>query len=544
MKVPGMSRCWCAIFLATALTLVAARAPASAPDPLLVRTELGLLKGTSANGVREYRGIPFALPPIGERRFRAPEPAVPWQGTLDATGYRGICPQPPRYGLGLVSEDEDCLYLNIAAPAAPSRGHRARPVLVWIHGGVFVGGTASIYPLARLARRGDLVVVSVNYRLGVFGFMAHPAFDPADNGVYGLEDQRLALRWVQRNIAAFGGDPRNVTIAGESAGAASVGFHLIAPDQTRGLFQKAIIQSAGFASRLRTVEDASKTGVSIATEIGCADPATAADCLRKAPVGQLLAAQVTASKAALLAFVPAVGTPALPQQGSDALATGHFVHVPILNGGNEQEMRLFVGYDVAAGARITAANYPALMVSTYGAAAPKVLELYPLSAYSSAAAAAGSVFSDYLQAVPIGHCYFLKAATLAARYVPVFEYEFADTAAPPVEADPGFEMGAVHSAELPYLFPHFSNNQALDGPDLAPRSQRLADQMVDLWSSFAHTGRPRASGMPRWPVYRGGRSVLRLAPGQTALFDASRAHHCADWQALFPDELKASTAPQ
>jgi para-nitrobenzyl esterase len=379
--------------------------------------------------------------------------------------------------------------------------------------------------------------VSINYRLGVFGFMAHPGFDAADNGAYGLEDQRLALRWVQRNIGAFGGDPHNVTIAGESAGAASVGFHLIAPDQTQGLFQKAIIQSAGFASRLKSVEDANKTGVSIAEAVGCTDPATAADCLRQTPVGQLLAAQVTASKTALLAFVPAAGTPVLPQQGSEALASGQFVRVPILNGGNEQEMRLFVGYDVAAGARITAANYPALIVSTYGPAAPKVLELYPLSNYSSPPAAAGTAFSDYLQSIPIGHCYFLKAATLAARYVPVYEYEFADAAAPPVEPDPGFEMGAVHSAELPYLFAHFSNNEALDGPELAPKSRRLADQIVDLWSSFAHGGSPRASGVPRWPVYRGGRTVMRLAPGRPALFDASRAHHCADWQALFPEDL-------
>lgn len=537
-----MMRSWRAILLATVMVAGHTGATGVASDPLLVRTDLGVVRGALHHGVREFRGIPYALPPTGDRRFRAPEPAAAWQGTLDATTHRGVCPQPPRYGLGLKSEDEDCLYLNVAVPAAPARGHRTRPVLVWIHGGVFVGGTASIYPLDRLARRGDLVVVSINYRLGVFGFMAHPGFDAADNGVYGLEDQRLALRWVQRNIGAFGGDPRNVTIAGESAGGASVGFHLVSPEQTTGLFQKAIIQSAGFAARLKSVDEASKTGVSIAEAVGCTDPATAVDCLRKAPVDQLLAAQVAANKAALLAFVPAVGTPVLPQQGSEALATGKFVRVPILNGGNEQEMRLFVGYDVAAGARITTANYPALIVSTYANAAPRVLELYPLSNYSSPPAAAGTAFSDFMQSIPIGHCYFLKAATLAGRYTPVFEYEFADAAAPPVEPDPGFEMGAVHSAELPYLFPHFSNNEALDGPDLPPKSQRLADQMISLWSSFAHHGHPRASGVPHWPNYHGGRSVMRLAPDRTGLFDASRAHHCADWQTLFPGEL--STAPR
>jgi len=526
--------------LSAMLLLAAALAPAMAtattPDPLVVHTAQGDLRGVAGRGVREFKGIPYALPPTGERRFAAALPAPAWQGVRDARRYGGLCPQPARYGLGLSSSDEDCLYLNVTAPSAPAR-HGQRPVFVWIHGGVFVGGAGSIYPLDHLARRGDLVVVSLNYRLGAFGFMAHPAFDGAANGALGLEDQRLALRWVQQNIAAFGGDPDNVTLAGESAGGGSVCFQLVAPQQARGLFHKAIVQSAGCPWHLRTVTEAGKVGLAVAAAVGCADPATALACLRRVPVEQLLAAQVEANKADLLTYVPSVGTPALPLQAAAALASGGFLQVPLMNGGTTDEMRLFVGYDVAAGNAVTAANYANTIEAIYGANAPGVLALYPLANYSSAPSALGSVMSDFLAPNAINHCQYLRMADLASRRVPVYEFEFADAAAPPVMPDPGFEMGAVHAAELPYLFPRFSNTPAIDGPPLAARSQRLADQMVDLWASFAHTGRPRARGVPAWPQYHGGASVLRLDPDRIRLFDEAAAHHCAQWQRMYPVEL-------
>ena len=194
------------------------------------------VRGVPGQGVREFKGIPFAAPPVGELRFAPPAPVQPWQGVLDATTMRDACPQARRFGLTEESNVEDCLHLNVAVPTASRKG--ARPVLVWFYGGAFVGGSTKLYPIDFLAREGDMVVVSVNYRLGPLGFMAHPAFGAEANGGYALEDQRAALRWVQRNIAAFGGDPGNVTIGGVSAGAASVCMHLISPERTSGLFQQ------------------------------------------------------------------------------------------------------------------------------------------------------------------------------------------------------------------------------------------------------------------------------------------------------------------
>ena len=523
-------------------TLACAAAVSATParDPI-VRTAQGELRGVATHGVHEFRGIAYALPPAGARRFAAAEPAAAWSGVRAANHYGSRCPQPARYGLGMSSEDEDCLYLNVTTPAAASPRGR-RPVFVWIHGGVFVGGAASIYPLSHLALRGDLVVVSVNYRLGAFGFMAHPAFDAVDNGALGLEDQRLALKWVQRNIAAFGGDPDNVTLAGESAGGGSVCMHLVAPAQSRGLFHKAIVQSAGCPWHLRTVAEASAVGLAVAAAVGCTEPSTALACLRTVPVKRLLAAQAEVGKADLLTYAPSVGTPVLPMQVAEALASGGFLQVPLINGGTTDELRLFVGYDVAAGQAVTAENYAHKIEALYGTRAPRVLEMYPLSKYSSAAAALGSVLSDFLAPNGINHCQYLRMAALASRRTTVYEFEFADPAAPPVMPDPGFEMGAVHAAELPYLFPRFSNTDAVDGPVLALPSQQLADQMLDLWASFAHTGRPAARGVPAWPAYHGGASTLRLEPGHLRLFDESEAHHCAQWQRLYPLELAMPAA--
>jgi para-nitrobenzyl esterase len=312
--------------------------PASAAD-VVVATDTGQLRGFVTDGVQEFRGIPFALPPLGDRRFASPAPQTPWPGVLDATHHRSPCPQVVRYGQTDASEDEDCLYLNIAAPAAGGKhSHRLRPVLVWIHGGAYVGGSADIYPLRHYAMRGDLVIVSVNYRLGVLGFLAHPSLDPRHAGTLGLEDQREALRWVRRNIRAFGGDPDQVTVAGESAGAASVCMQLIAPRESSGLFQRAIVQSIGCTIRLRSREQANATALRIAAAVHCDDATTAPACLRSKSVAELLQVQVAVSKTESRAFSPVAGTISTPQQGLDAFASGDFVHVPMLTGGNRDEI--------------------------------------------------------------------------------------------------------------------------------------------------------------------------------------------------------------
>jgi para-nitrobenzyl esterase len=209
--------------LAAAYVLVALPLAAlgAAGDPgLTVHTAEGPVRGIAGAGVNQFLGLPFAAPPVGDLRFAPPAPVMPWTEVLHASQVRGACPQARRFNLTEESNVEDCLHLNVAVPTSPHQD--PRPVLLWFYGGAFVGGSTKLYPIDFLAREGDMIVVAANYRLGPLGWMAHPAFAAQSNGGYALEDQRAAMRWVQRNIARFGGDPGNVTIGGVSAGAASV----------------------------------------------------------------------------------------------------------------------------------------------------------------------------------------------------------------------------------------------------------------------------------------------------------------------------------
>lgn len=523
-----------------AMLAVAAALPASAAGSVatVVKTDAGAVRGFVADGLREFRGIPYAQPPVGRLRWAMPQPVKPWHGVREATRYGSICPQLKRYGLPAESNDENCLFLNVTEPVAAAAPHaRKLPVFVWIHGGAFVGGSSSLYPLGEIAKRG-LVVVSMNYRLGVFGFMADPDFGAAHNGGYGLEDQRAALRWVQRNIAAFGGDPRDVTLAGESAGAASVCAHLLAPKETRGLFQKAIVMSAGCVTPLPSVQDGEKTGEQVAALVGCTDKAKVLACLRSKPVKQLLEAGAKVQGSSIVTFMPVIGAETFPLPGAEAIPAGKFVHVPVLMGGTRDELRLYVAYAMQAGQTVTKANYADWLRKTYGAEADAVLKEYPVSDYSSAPAALGTVWSDFRSDVGINNCIYLETARLLSKSVPVYEFVFGDRNAPPVTTNPGFVMGAVHSSELPYFFPHFDNTQALKGPDLAPDSQALAQQMLAYWTSFAKTGHPSAPGAPHWAPFRGGATVMDLVPGHVSFFDAAAAHHCSFWHKLYPKILK------
>jgi para-nitrobenzyl esterase len=532
---------YCIMLLLFGLIASGPAAQAVSPDPAaapVVQTSLGRVQGIVKDHTNQYLGIPYAAPPVGRLRWAPPQPATPWPATYRATSYRNGCPQVARYGLTEAGYNEDCLFLNIAVPTGPAVAPHGRPVIVWLYGGAFVGGSSALYPLARLATSGDVVAVSLNYRIGVFGFMADPAFPAADNGGFGLEDQRAAMRWVQRNIAAFGGDPDKVTIAGESAGAASVCMHIIAPKQTSGLFQGAIIQSAGCAQHLKTVAEAAKTGEAVADLAGCPPGPNTLACLRAKPVKTLMEAGAKIGGSDVMSFAPSIGSDVDPMQGPDALRSGQFVHVPIVNGGNAVELRLYVAYALQSGAKITPRNYVAILRRFYGANTPAVAAEYPLSSYSSAPAALGSVLSDFVPSNGLNNCVFLETGYLARRYVDVFQYQFADPDPPPVTSDPGFEMGAVHSSELPYQFPHFSNTTKLDGPDLTPSQRELSNLMLAYWTSFARNGKPTAHGAPPWPAFRADSEVMRLAPARYGLFDADAAHNCGFWRKLYPSLLQ------
>ncbi len=531
----------CAVSLWSGSQAGAAVAPAQSKDQAnleIVDTTYGSVRGIAEDGVVNFKGIPYAAPPLGLLRWAPPQPPLAWTGVKDATKFGSGCPQVSRYGLTEAGYNEDCLFMNVTVPQDGKGKASKRPVLIWIYGGAFVGGSSALYPLDNLARRGDAIVVSFNYRLGVFGFMAHSSFDPSSNGGYGIEDQREAMRWVKRNISAFDGDPENVTIAGESAGAASVCMHLLAPKQTSGLFQKAIIQSAGCVQHLRTVQEADAIGQNVADRVGCPASAQSLACLRSKSPKELLDAAAQVAGDDIMTYAPSIGTPVVPQQGVDAMSRGEFVHVPILNGGNTRELLLYVAYAAQAGHPVTSANYRSLLQNVYGENAAAVEARYPLSSFPTPPEALGTTLSDFTPSNGLNNCLFLETGKLAAKYVPVFEYQFADAKAPPVTENPGFPMGAVHSSELPYEFPHFSNTTKLDGPDLNVESQKLAGQIVDLWMSFARDGRPVADGVPHWPVFNHADDVLWLQPGNVHLTDLDKIHQCGFWQSLYPALLR------
>jgi para-nitrobenzyl esterase len=501
-------------------------------------TPQGQIRGVVRHGVVEYRGIPYAMPP---QRWSPPQPAAAWQGVRDAGNFGPACPQLARFGLTEASDAEDCLSLNVSRPRTIPAGRRL-PVLVWIHGGAFVGGSSNLYRLDALARK-DLVVVSANYRLGVFGFMPHPAFDPATNGNLGLLDQREALRWVQRNIAAFGGDPGNVTVIGESAGAGSICMHLAAPELTRGLFHKAVVISGGCLAPLPTVERYSQLGSTIAAAVGCSqnDPAALLSCLRARPLQALLQAGDQATTGRTMTFGPSTGASlANPRSMADALAQGKVLNVPLLMGGARDELRLYIGYEQQSADPVTPDNYAERLIRHYSSAEG------PLDAERQRPAETlGSVISHYNPQVGINNCLYWHTATQMRRRIgmPLYGFEFADRnalvlgvgiAAMP---DPGMEFATVHSSALNYLFPHFSNTSRSDAPDLLPDSQPLADQMQQSVASFASRGVPSAPGLPAWPLFNGGSTVMRLMPGQSAPYDAGAHHSCSFWRDLFPANL-------
>ena len=519
-------------------------------DPTVVMTDQGAVRGVFRNGALEFRGIPYAESTAGESRWTLPRPRAPWSGIRDASKFGSACPQVARYHLTEGSLDEDCLFVNVSIPEKAVGKSEKLPVFVWIHGGAFVGGGSNLYRLDAMARDGGVVVVSLNYRLGALGFLAHPSFEPK---VFGLEDQRAALRWVKTNIAAFGGDPEKITLGGESAGAGSTCAHVASPELVKGLFSKAAIQSAACTYGLPTREEASRTALHLAghSKVNCTDPKTALSCLRKAPLQGILDAQTEISTKELLGFAIFTHNDTLPVAPADAFKAGKIARVPILMGGTKDELRLYVGYDVQAGAKITPETLPLALKKMYGQTAleikrntpGKILKEYALKKGDVPAERLGTIMSDYIPTPGINNCMYLKAAGLASRVTPVYEFEFADEDAPVLgvgiaaKPDPGFKMGAVHSSELNYLFPKLDNTSKINAPDLSPASQILSDRMVSYWSQFVKTGVPASPEAPAWPRYKNPKSTLLLTPGSIRTYDASRAHHCDFWKKLYPEVL-------
>lgn len=528
--------------LPAVLLLVAAAPDAKGPgaerpalERLVVDTDRGRVRGVGHGAYRSFEGIPYAAPPTGALRWRLPEPASRWEGVRDAGAPGSRCVQLPMIGPGGPSGSEDCLYVNVTAPSGgTARGGTLRPVMVWFHGGGFVNGAGDLYRPERLAARGDVMVVTVNYRLGVFGLFGHPELGGAPD--FALADQQAALRWVRANADRFGGDPHNVTVFGESAGALSVCAHLTSP-ASAGLFHRAIVQSGScstamppwsllptlgayepFVPERSTVAD----GVLAAARLGCEGAAGVLDCLRRLDPRELATPELTQTFSKV-----SYGGALLPVEPRLALENGRFHRVPVMQGTTRDEMRVFLGPTLAAYPIPDAAAYRARLERSFGASTARAVEAgYPVAAYPTPALAWATLLSDVTFTCPT-----LRDSGALARHVPTYGYRFSDRLAPNftgLPEVPGLPFGASHGFELSYLF------------ELAPLTvpqRELADRMTDYWTAFARTGVPAAAGAPEWPRYRSpAASVLSLAPGPDGIrmTNARAEHHCALWDARWP----------
>lgn len=499
-------------------------APVAAPaDPLVAMTSFGPVRGTGEDGFRLFQGVPYASAP----RWQPPVSPAPWTAVRDATRPGPRCIQDvrvdPDYGL---ATSEDCLNLSVWTPDGATR-ENPRPVMVWVHGGGFLNGSSDIYNARSLTTRGDIVVVTINYRLGALGFLAHPALAAPgeDPGNYGLADQQAALRWVRANIAAFGGDPDRVTIAGESAGAMSVCDHLVAPESA-GLFRAAIMQSGPCQAQI-DVAAGERISRDYAAGIGCGEqqPAETRRCLFALPVDRLRGgpAYFRIGSTNLLSG-PLTDTGRLPVNPLSVAAGPPTARVPVLIGSTTDEFTLFVALTYLHQHEIE--PYPVLLRKAFGVQASAVAAHYPLSRYDgSAGLAYAAAVTDGVFGCPID-----TMATGLAHRAPVYAYEFNDRSAPvpePLRHTP-FAAGAGHGLELRYLF------QMGGAPPLTPPQQQLSDQMLSYWSRFVTSGAPDVPDQPAWPALDPERPVrMSLQPGQPSLSaDFAARHQCGFWNSL------------
>jgi len=512
-------------------------APAAAADSggLIVSTDTGRLQGKNAESAHQYLGIPYAAAPTGRLRWQPPQRATSWSGVRKATEYAAQCAQAGGYGTPSASiGSEDCLYLNVYTPAGAQARHQRLPVLFWIHGGSLKSGSGNEYDGSQIADSQNAVVVSINYRLGVFGYLNVPGLSSSGDGNYGMLDQIAALKWTQRNIASFGGDPGRVSIAGESAGGISV-CALLASPKAAGLFSKAIVESGVCESLTATVATARSTAY--AKAVGCTDTSALAACLRTRSSGDLLAASSSLADSAGT-LLPTAGTPELPLAPAKALSSGRFNNVPLLIGVNHDEARLFALSYAAA----TESVYEQTMRDEYGIHADAVLARYPYDSYPGSYTgtyAVGDVWTDSGYMIGLGGC---PAQQLARDYTGnqarTYFYEFNDQDAPSrlSAALPGFDAGATHAVELPYVWAYFGGDEPLSSQFTAAQ-QQLAKEMTTYWGSFIRTGSPNAhaAGQATWPSYRSGR-LMSLLPGgsSTAVAGAAyeRDHQCRFWNSI------------
>ena len=502
---------------------------------LNVETRRGWVRGSLEEDVRVFRGIPFAKPPVGPRRFAAPEPPEPWRDVRDATrfgpaSYQASRPLAPILGILVDEESEDCLNLNVWTPAAADGARR--PVMVWIHGGAWVIGSGSerTYDAAHLVRRGDVVVVTINYRLGPFGFLRTRELggEIDATGNEAMLDQVAALEWVRDEIAVFGGDPGNVTVFGESAGSVNIACLLTMP-RARGLFHRAVLQS-GSLNLTRPPSTALGVTRQLLAEVGL----SAADArrLRDVPAKDLMAAaNAVAGRSVIPPFSPVADGELIPARPFAAIAEGSARGVPLIVGTNLEEMKLYRFLD------------PSLEQMDESALVQRCAPLFPgtgpdgrphveraVDAYRSARSARGEDTSpvETWLAISTDHVFragALKLAELHARHTPdVFVYQFEWKG-----REPGRPQGAIHALELPFVFGTLATSEIGAVAGRTSAAEALAGRMQDAWLAFARTGSPNAGGLPEWPAYAPPRRATMILSDRSRVVDAPHEAERAAW---------------
>jgi para-nitrobenzyl esterase len=512
--------------LAGAACVLTTTAWASAGGPV-ASTVSGKVRGRVAGRTDEFLGIPYAAPPVGRLRWRVPQPAKPWAGVRAATRMPPRCPQR-KSGNGPRSVDENCLYLSVYRPHGTTARDRL-PVLFWIHGGGLTTGSGDRHNGSLFARMDHIEVVSINYRLGVFGFLDLPGLPEgsAVSGDYGLLDQEAALRWTGENIARFGGDPHRIAIAGESAGGYSV-CALLASPRMRGMFSRAIIQSGSCHTTSRSV--ARRHAVAFARSAGCHRVSSMVRCLRGKSARTLLRVRAYPGL-----DLPIAGGQALPVPAARQIARGDFAHVPVLIGTNHNEGRTFAQRFAGAPESV----YVRTIRSEFGRDAGRVLGEYPwadiMGPYRTAYAL-GAVWTDSGFVAGIGGCAEQRLVGQLARRTRTYFYEFDDLSAPGLNRSvPGYQWGAGHAMELAYMWPSYNNGYSLYKL-LTPAQRELSRWMVRYWGAFVRSGRPAVAGQSPWPEYGSSRKLMALEQGSASgavpasLFAAE--HNCGFWDSL------------
>jgi len=524
-----------AIAVVAAVTVALAGGALATPkiqQGTLIHLADGDVQGTINGSTRQFLGIPFAAPPLGALRWKPPVPPQPWQNVLQANAFALPCAQLESIQAA-ASDNEDCLYLNVWTPdPAPKK---PRPVMVWFHGGGNQNGSAGdpvpfpnvpglFYDAHVLAGERDVVVVTINYRLNAFGFFAHPALAAEDPtypyaGNQGLLDQHAALEWVHANIAAFGGDPKKVTIFGESAGSFDVCFHMVSP-ASRGLFGRGISESGGCTTRTPTAAEGAAAAEEFTAAVGCGGAADELACLRQLPVSALLA-QVAQAEGGITN--PIVDGGFIPDQPRTLFDSGNFAKVPYILGSNADEGTLFF---IGVPAVTTEAEYLAALQTRYGALAPQVAAVYPASSFATPQDALVRAFGDQILVCPT----YDTARRAAAGGAHTYLYNFARVL--PIRLLQLIGLKAFHGSEIVYVF------GSIHLP--TPADETIAETVRAYWTRFAKSGNPNGPGRTRWPRYRDAVDKRLNIDVDTTAITGFRRRECEFWWGVYDAQFAGS----